>query len=198
MSIIKHNVADALFSKVQQRVLGLLFGQSERSFYTNEIIRLTHSGTGAVQRELAKLESVGLITMTPSGNQKLYQANRNTPLFAELHSIVLKTFGLSDILRKTLEPITSQIQVAFIYGSIAKGEDKANSDIDLMIIGDKLSYADLFPLLEDVQAKLGRQVNPTSYTPKEWTRKQKEGNNFINQIIKQPKIFLIGTEDVLI
>ncbi len=198
MSIIKHNVADALFSKVQQRVLGLLFAQPDRSFYTNEIIRLTQSGTGAVQRELAKLETVGLITLTTFGNQKLYQANRDTPLFAELHSIVLKTFGLSDILKEDLKPIASQIQVAFIYGSIAKHEDKANSDIDLMIIGEDLSYAVLFPLLEKAQTQLGRKVNPTCYTSKEWMRKYKEGNNFINQIIKQPKIFLIGTEDALI
>jgi predicted nucleotidyltransferase len=197
MGIIIHNVADALFSKVQQRVLGLLFGQPDRSFYTNEIIRLTHSGTGAVQRELAKLEAVGLITMKPFGNQKLYQVNRDTPLFAELHSIVLKTFGLVDVLKEMLEPITSQIHVAFVYGSIARREGNVNSDIDLMIIGDNISYADLYPLLETAQTTLGRQVNPTCYSPKEWARKHKEKNNFITQVINQPKIFLLGTENDL-
>ena len=141
---------------------------------------------------------IGLITMNSLGNQKLYQANQNTPLFFELHSIALKTFGVSDLLKEALEPIHAQIEVAFIYGSVAKGEDKANSDIDLMVIGNDISYADLFLLLEKAQAKLGRQVHPTSYTLEEWARKYKEGNNFINQIIKQPKIFLIGKEDGLI
>jgi predicted nucleotidyltransferase len=193
-----HNLADALFSRVQQKVLGLLFGNPDRAYYTNEIIRLSQSGTGAVQRELAKLEAVGLVTMKQVGNQKLYQANRETYLFLELRSIVLKTFGLVDVLQEILKPIASQIQVAFIYGSIAKNEDKAESDIDLMLISNELSYTELYPLLEIAQAKLGRQVNPTCYAPDEWARKHKEGNNFINQVIKLPKIFLIGTENDLV
>jgi hypothetical protein len=198
MGIIKYSIADVLFSKVQQRVLRLLFGQPDRSFYTNEIIRLTHSGTGAVQRELAKLESVGLITMKQAANQKLYQVNRDAHLFSELRSIVLKTFGLVDVLLEALKPVASQIQIAFIYGSIARHEDKVSSDIDLMLIGNNLNYAELYPLLESAQVKLWRQVNPTYYTIEEWARKHKEANNFISQVIKQPKIFLIGTEDDLI
>jgi predicted nucleotidyltransferase len=147
---------------------------------------------------LAKLEAVGLIRMKQSANQKLYQVNQKSHLFSELRSIVIKTFGLVDVLQEALKPIVSRIQIAFIYGSIAKHEDKVHSDIDLMLIGNDLSYAELYPLLERAQKKLGRQVNPTCYTSEEWARKQKEGNNFINQLIKQPKIFIKGTENDLI
>ena len=162
------NLSNALFSKVRQCVLALLYGQPDRSFHTNEIIRLTHSGTGAVQRELEKLATVGLITMQSIGNQKHYSANCTSPLFTELHSIVLKTFGLADVLRQALVPIAPQIHIAFIYGSIAKQEDTANSDIDLMLVCENLTYADLFKLLEDAQATLGRSINPTFYSSREW------------------------------
>jgi predicted nucleotidyltransferase len=198
MGIKKHSVADALFSKVQQRVLGVLFGQPDRSFYTNEIIRLTSSGTGAVQRELAKLAEVELITLKQQGNQKQYQANQHAHLFSELRGIVLKTFGLVDVLREALSPVSSHIEFAFIYGSVAKQEDKVGSDIDVMLLGEGLSYAEIYPLLESAQMKLGRLVNPTCYSKGEWSRKRKEGNNFINQVTEQPKIFITGSEDDLI
>ncbi len=194
----KINISDALFSKVRQRVLGLLYGQPDSDFYTNEIIRLTDSGTGAVQRELESLTSAGLVIVKQVGNQKRYQANRDTPFFVELRSIVLKTFGLADVLRETLKPIAKQIRIAFIYGSIAKQEDTAKSDIDLMIIGENLTYADIFQLLEKAESQLGRKINPTFYSPSEWLRKNKDGNDFVKKILKHSKIFLIGTEDELV
>ena len=197
MRTIKHSLSNALFSKVRQCVLALIYGQPDRSFHTNEIIRLTHSGTGAVQRELEKLTAVGLITVRSIGNQKHYSANCSSPLFTELRSIVLKTFGLADVLREALAPISSQIHIAFIYGSMAKQEDTATSDIDLMLVGDNLTYADVFKLLEEAQGKLGRPINPTFYSPTEWTRKHQANNHFVARIVKQPKIFLIGTEDEL-
>lgn len=195
MSINKINLSDALFSKAQQNVLGLLYGQPDSNFHTNEIIRLTQSGTGAVQRELAKLTAVGLLIVNQVGNQKRYQANRANPLFLELRSIVLKTFGLADVIRDALSPLVQQIHFAFIYGSIAKQADTASSDIDLMLISDNLTYSEIFKLLESAETKLSRKINPTFYSLSEWTRKHKERNNFIIQILKQPKIFLIGTED---
>ena len=194
----KLTLSNVLFSKVRQRVLGLLYCQPDLDFHTNEIIRLTNSGTGAVQRELDSLTTVGLVIVKQVGNQKRYQANRNTPLFVELRSIVLKTFGLADVLREALKPIADKIQSAFIYGSIAKQEDTAMSDIDLMIIGDNLTYADIFQLLEKAETQLNRKVNPTFYSPSEWIRKKEEGNNFIVKVRTQLKIFLIGTEDELI
>ncbi|MCW5588893.1 MAG: hypothetical protein KIT27_04440 [Legionellales bacterium] len=197
MGTIDSNLSNVLFSKVRQRVLALLYGQPDRSFHTNEIIRLTFSGTGAVQRELEKLAAAGIITTHAIGNQKHYTANCSSPLFAELRGIVLKTFGLADVLRQALIPIASQIQIAFIYGSIAKQQDTATSDVDLMLIGNNLTYADLFKLLEEIQIKLGRSIHPTFYSETEWTRKYRANNNFLIQITKQPKIFLIGNEDEL-
>lgn len=191
-------ISDALFSKVRQRVLGLLYGQPDSDFHTNEIIRLTDSGTGAVQRELESLASADLVIVKQVGNQKRYQANRDTPFFAELRSIVLKTFGLADVLRETLKPVAKQIQIAFIYGSIAKQEDTAKSDIDLMVIGIDLTYADIFELLEKAEAQLGRKINPTFYSTSEWLRKNKDGNNFVTKMLQHPKIFLIGTENELV
>jgi predicted nucleotidyltransferase len=191
------NLSDALFSSAQRHVLGLLYSQPDTDFYTNEIIRLAKSGTGAVQRELAKLTAAGLVTVKQVGNQKRYQANRAAPLFPELRSIVLKTFGLADVIRSALNPLAKQIHLAFIYGSIAKQEDTTKSDIDLMIISDKLTYAELFPLLEKAEAQLGRVINPTFYSQSEWTRKYRQRNHFITELTKQPKIFLIGTEDEL-
>lgn len=198
MRTIKYNLSNVLFSKVRQNVLALLYGQPDRSFHTNEIIRLAKSGTGATQRELDKLSSVGLITVEAIGNQKRYTANRTSPLFSELRGIVLKTFGLADVLQEALSPITSQIHIAFIYGSVAKQEDTAHSDIDLMLVSDNLTYADLFKLLEDAQAHLGRSIHPTFYSLHEWKRKREANNHFLNQIMAQPKIFLIGTENKLI
>lgn len=197
MRTTQPSLSNALFSKVRQCVLALLYGQPSRSFHTNEIIRLTHSGTGSVQRELEKLAAVGLINTRSIGNQKHYMANCDSPLFAELRSIVLKTFGLADVLRQALAPIISQIHIAFIYGSIAKQEDTATSDIDLMLVCDNLTYADLFKLLEEAQVQLRRPIHPTFYSPAEWARKHQANNNFLVQIVKQPKIFLIGSEDEL-
>lgn len=197
MGTTKYNLSNALFSKVQQCVLALLFGQPNRAFHTNEIIRLTHSGTGAVLRELEKLAAAGIITIHSTGNQKQYTVNRASPIFTELHSIVLKTFGLADVLKQALTVIEPHIKTAFIYGSVARQEDTANSDIDLMLIADDLTYADVFQLLENVQTRLGRTINPSFYSPTEWRRKLHDNNHFIRQIIKQPKVFLIGTEDEL-
>ena len=187
-------LADALFAKVQQRVLGVLFGNPRRSFYANEVIGLARSGTGAVQRELKRLEASQLVTVTRVGKQKHYQANTASPVFDELRSLVLKTTGLADVLRVALEPISTDIRVAFVYGSIAKGEDTASSDIDLMLISDHLSYADVFGALEHASTELGRKISPTIYSAKELTRRRTEKNALVIRVLAQPKIWLIGSE----
>ncbi len=197
MGIKKIGLTDALFGKVRQRVLGVLYGQPDKDFYMNEIIRITSIGTGSVQRELAKLTNAGILTMSKVGNQKRYQANKQSPLFHELHSIVLKTVGLADLLKLALEPMLSKIHLAFVYGSIAKHEDTSDSDIDILLIGDDLTYADIFESITEVEGQLGRKINPTFYTPAEWLKKRNSGNNFITKVIQQSKIYLIGTEDEL-
>src|SRR5919108_2548154 len=141
---IRKSLADALFTKTQQRVLGVLFGQPERSFYASELIRDAGTGSGAAQRELAKLEESGLISARRIGHQKHYQANAASPLYSELRNIVLKTVGLAEPLRNALKPVASGIRAAFVYGSVAKATDQAASDIDLMVVSDSLSYADVF------------------------------------------------------
>ncbi len=186
--------ADALFTKTQQRVLAVLFGQSQRSFYANEIIGLAGSGSGAVQRELARLELAGLVTTHRIGNQKHYQANPAAPIFAELRGIVLKTFGAADVLRAALQPVWPAVELAFVYGSLAKGTEHAGSDVDLMVIGALPSNAELLEALMPAQAQLGRAVNPTLYTPDEFAQRVRDGRSFILRVLEQPKIFVKGDE----
>lgn len=161
---------EALFTKTQQRVLSILFGQPFRSFYANEIIRLANCGAGAVQRELEKLLASQLITVSKIGNQKHFQANSNSPIFNELHQIVVKTFGVADVLHQGLLGLFPNIQVAFIYGSVAKGLETANSDIDLMLIGS-VSNQEVLTALEPIQITLARKIYPTIYTLEELCQK---------------------------
>jgi predicted nucleotidyltransferase len=190
----RHALADALFAKVQQRVLAVLFGNPGRTFYANELITLARSGTGAVQRELARLEDAGLVTVSRVGKQKHYQANQASPVFQELRSLVLKTSGLGDVLREALAPSSNVIRAAFVYGSVARGEDTASSDIDLMVIADDLTYGDLFAALEEASTRLGRKVAPTIYSRKELARRLKQDNSFLTRVLKQPKLWVIGGE----
>jgi predicted nucleotidyltransferase len=191
------SLSNALFSKVQQRVLALIFGQPERSFYTSEIIRNVRSGTGAVERELSRLQSSGLVSVERIGNQKHYRANRQSPVFAELRSIVIKTVALAEPLRKLLEPHSDKIVAAFVYGSVAKGTDTARSDIDLMVIGDELSYSELYIALQNVDDVLGRDVRPTLLSPADWGRKASEKGSFVGKVKALPKIFVFGSEQDL-
>lgn len=193
----KASLADALFPRVRQRVLALLYGNPSRSFFSNEVVALAQSGTGAVQRELASLAEAGLLTVSIQGNQKHYQANPAAPVFEELRGLVLKTSGLVDVLRAALAPLASQIDAAFVYGSVAKQQDTAQSDIDVMIISERLGYADVFGALEDAAATLGRKVNPTLYTRADLAKRIKQGNAFVTRVLKQPKMWLIGSEDSL-
>ena len=190
-------MANALFSKVRQRVLGVLFGHPDRSFYANEVIALAQSGTGAVQRELATLSEAGLLTVRRQGNQKHYQANADAPIFAELSGLVLKTMGLADVLRAALTPLAPQITLAFVYGSVAKHQDTAASDIDVMIVSEDLGYADVFGALESATATLGRKVNPSLYTPAEIAKRINNDNAFVTRVLQQFKIWLIGNEEAL-
>jgi hypothetical protein len=132
------SLANALFPKVRQRVLAVLFGTPDRSFYANEVIALAQSGTGAVQRELLALSEAGLLLVSKQGNQKHYQANASAPVFTELRGLVLKTMGLPDVMRTALAPLAAQIDIAFIYGSVARQEDSAHSDVDVMIVSPML------------------------------------------------------------
>lgn len=191
------SLADALFSTTQQRVLGLLFGQPDRSFYATEIIARAGAGSGAVQRELARLADSGLATVRRIGSQKHYQANAQSPLFEELVAIARKTMGLAEPIRTALAPLASRINAAFVFGSVAKGQDTAASDIDLMVVSESLSYPDLFNALEVANQRIARPINPQIFTPKEIKKKLAEKNAFVSRILQQPKVWIFGSEDEL-
>lgn len=191
------SLADALFSATQQRVLGFLFGQPERSFFATELIGLVGAGSGAVQRELARLAQSGLVTVTRVGTQKHYQANPQSPIFAELRDITQKTVGLAEPLREALAPLAPQIAAAFVFGSVAKRTDTAASDVDVLVLSDSVDYADAFSALQSAEARLARRINPTVYAPADWRKKRKEGNAFVVRVSAQPKVFVIGTEEAL-
>lgn len=184
------SIGDALFTKTQQRLLALLYGQPERSFYLNELVRLAQVGRGSVNRELAKLEDSGLITSTRQGNQVHYQANHANPVFSELKLLVQKTFGVADLIRAALTPLASSLEQAFIYGSVAKGEAHAASDVDVMLVGNDLSYGDIMELLAPVEDQLQRTVNPTVYSPDDFAKRIAEQQSFVTRVLEQPRIEL--------
>lgn len=191
------SLADVLFSPVQKRVLALLFGQPGRTFRGAELIALADSGTGAVHRQLVRLVDSGLVTVTRVGNQKHYQANRDSPVFSELHGLVVKTIGLVGPLEEALAPFKDHLRAAFVYGSIAKGTDTARSDIDLMVIGENLSYADVYSALQSAEETLQRTIQVSLMTPADWRRKLAAGNPFVTKVQAQPKVPVIGSVDDL-
>jgi len=193
----KTSLADALFTRGQQRVLGILFADPGRSYPATELIALAGVGTGAVHRELARLTESGIVTMTPVGKQRRYRANPQSPIFPELHGLVLKTVGLAEPLREALASLGTRIRAAFVYGSVARGTDNAGSDIDLMIIADDVSYAEVFGALQMAEEVIGRPVNPTLLTPEEWGTRVREESHFVDRVAAQPKIFVIGAESDL-
>ncbi len=190
-------IQDALFSGVQQRLLGIIFGQPDRRFQGAELIRMINSGTGAVHRQLTTLAASGLVNVIQIGNQKHYQANPDSPVFEELCGLIRKTVGLREPLQRSLEPLKSQIDVAFVYGSIARGTDTARSDIDLMLIGEGLDYISVHDTIHNAETKLQRKISPNLTTLSEWRKKLNKENPFISNINKQAKLFIYGSEDEL-
>ncbi len=192
------NLAGALFTPVQQRVLGLLFGQPDRRFQSAELIHLADSGTGAVHRVLTRLADAGLVTATRSGNHKHYQANADSPVFAELHGLVVKTVGVVGPLQQALVPLAQDITAAFVYGSVARQTDRAASDIDLLVLSDTLGYPDLFEALQSAEVRLARPVNPNVMRRAEWHSKRAQPDSFAARIAEQPKLFVLGSDDDLV
>ena len=190
-------LAGALFSATQQRVLGLLFGQPERSFFASELIALAGGGSGAVQRELQRLADSGLASVSRLGNQKHYQANRAAPIFKELRGIALKTLGPADALRAALAPLVARVRAAWLYGSVAKGSDRAQSDLDILLVADDLTLEDAYAALAPAEKRLGRTVNPTLYTPKEFRRRVEGKNPFLTKVLSGKCVLLIGSEDAI-
>lgn len=187
-------LAGALFTVTQQRVLGLLFGQPERSFYATELMKLAGVGRGAVQRELQSLTDSGLVTAFRVGNQKHYQANPGSPIFHELCTIIRKTVGLAEPLRNGLEPIARKIHLALVFGSVAKHTDTAFSDIDLLVVADDLLLEDVFVALKPVETELGRTINPTLYSLGEFRKRRRSGNSFLKKVLAGEYMVVIGDD----
>ncbi len=188
------SLADALFTTTQQRVLALLFGQPARSFYASELIERTGSGSGAVQRELKRLASSGLVTVKRIGNQKHYQANPNSPVFAELHSLVNKTVALVEPIREAMTPLADRVKLALLYGSVVKGTDTAASDIDILIVADGVTLEDVYSALAPVEAELDRKISPTLYTPREFADRKASNNPFLTRVLTGEHLILMGIE----
>ena len=196
IAYMNSNLADALFTKTQQQVLGLLYGSTDKTFYTNEIVRLANMGRGTVKRELERMVSTGLLTIHRSGNQIHYQANKKCPIYKELTDIVKKTFGMTDVIRRALLPLAKQIDRAFIFGSVASGKESAGSDIDLMIIGD-IPFSQIVAKLYDVQETLGREINPKIFTKNEWKQRLNQQDAFIIDVINKPYMDVMGENNDL-
>lgn len=186
-------IGDALFTKTQQQVLALLYGEPSKSFYTNQIVRWAGMGRGTVRRELDKLSTAGLLLVSRKGNQLHYQANPDSPAYPELVSLVRKTFGIANVLTEALKPIKSSINLAFVYGSMAKGTEGAASDIDLMLVGDSLSYAAVMDLLIPAEKQLARPINPSIYTSADFDNKLEQNLSFLKRVMQQEKIMVFGS-----
>ncbi|MGB7542905.1 MAG: nucleotidyltransferase domain-containing protein [Burkholderiales bacterium] len=189
-------LASALFGKSMQAILAHLFGRPNEEFYLREIARSTATAPSSLQRDLAALTHAGIIERTVRGHQVYFRANRACPVFDELRGLVVKTFGVADILKLALHPLAGRIDAAFIYGSLARGEERTESDIDLFVIG-KVSSGDVIEALAPAQRRLGREINPTVFPRAEFAGKARARNHFLTTLLGERKLFLIGEEDEL-
>ncbi|HEX4604609.1 MAG TPA: nucleotidyltransferase domain-containing protein [Candidatus Angelobacter sp.] len=189
-------LSNVLFGQIRGRILALLYGWHDKAFYVRQIARHVHISAGSVRRELEKLASVGLLTRTSIGNQVFYRANQANPVFAEMRALVNKTVGIFNVLRSALEKVTGQITIAFVYGSVARQTETAESDIDLLIVGG-VALDDVLFYLSQTETAVGRTVNPTVYSVEEFKQKLRDGNHFLNVVVEGPKVFLLGNEDEL-
>lgn len=186
------SIASALFSDSQSRVLRWLFGQPEREFHLSELRRLTGLGSASLQRELNRLADAGLVRSERVGNLRRFQADPQSPVFGELLGLTRKTLGAEPLIREALLQLGADLQAAWIYGSVARQTDTAKSDIDVMLVGKRLSLARVMELLLPLEQQLGRRINPACYTVAEFERRRAEPDSFVNRVLAQPVIQLAG------
>jgi predicted nucleotidyltransferase len=177
-------------------LLALFFGHPEQHFYLRQLARVVGAGHGALQRELKNLTGLGLIVRTTQGNQVLFRANPKSPVFAEMKRLVAKTVGVHDTLRSALAPLGTQIQIAFVFGSVARHAEKASSDVDLMVLGDA-EFGEVVAALSEAQKALGREINPTVFPVAEFRSKLAAGNHFLRSVMEGKKLFVLGAENEL-
>ena len=192
MLIFGMNLSAAIFTDSQSRLYSWLFGQPERAYHLNELRRLTGLGSASLQRELNRLAAAGLVDAQAVGNLRRFQANPQSPVYAELVALTRKTLGTVPVLREALLPLLPHLQSAWVYGSVAKQTDTARSDIDVMLVGNDLLLSQVLAALEPAEAQLGRKINPTCYSPQEFERRRAEPDSFVNRVLSQPTLPLIG------
>jgi predicted nucleotidyltransferase len=190
-AINQANLSSALFGKARRAVLALLFVHPEESFYQRQIARTAGVGMGVVQRELQRLAHAGIITKVRRGREVYYQANAECPIYNELKGLIVKTAGLGDVLRESLAPLASKIDLAFVYGSHARSTESATSDVDLMIIGEASDLA-VHRAVSQAEDRLSRPVNYSLLSRKEFERRKKEKGGFVARVLKAPKIYIVG------
>jgi predicted nucleotidyltransferase len=186
------SIASSLFSDSQTRLLPWLFGQPERSYHLSELRRLTLLGSATLQRELNRLVNSQLVLSTRVGNLRCFQVNTQSPVYAELVAITRKTMGAAPLVLQALQPMASRINLALIYGSVAKGTDTVQSDVDLLLVGKGLVLSEILQLLLPIEEALARKINPTCYTPSEYAKRVAEPDSFVNRILAQPTLPLMG------
>ena len=196
MLIMHQSPASVLFPGYRRRVLGMLLLHPEESLHGREIARRAGLPAGTLTRELKRLAEAGLLNCERRGNQLLYSANRQSPIFEELAGILRKTSGLADVVAEALASLTEHIEVALIFGSVARGAETRGSDVDVLIIGP-VDYGSVVDALYPAQQRLAREINPKVFTTREWNKKLKEKNPFALEVISSKMIFLIGGEHEL-
>jgi len=185
-------ISSALFTDSQSRLYVWLFGQPDRAYHLNELRRLTGLGSASLQRELNRLTMAGLVDAQAVGNLRRFQANPQSPVYTELVALTRKTLGTVPVLRNALLPLLPHLQSAWVYGSVAKQTDTARSDIDVMLVGNDLLLNQVLTALEPAEAQLGRKINPSCYSPQEFERRRAEPDSFVNRVLSQPTLPLIG------
>lgn len=189
-------LAKTLFGRSRRAVLGLLLGHPDEEFYFRQIARVAGGGVGAVQRELKLLAAAGIIRRSVRGRQVYFRANPDCPVFEELSRILVKTAGVADVLQAALAPLNDRLRLAFIFGSVARAQQRSESDVDLLAVGD-VAFAELVGALAQAQVQLHREINPTIYAPPEFAAKIRGGHHFLRSVLKREKIFLIGDDGEL-
>lgn len=191
MLLFGMSIGSALFTDSQSRLYVWLFGQPDRSYHLNELRRLTGLGSASLQRELNRVATAGLVDAQAVGNLRRFQANPQSPVYAELVALTRKTLGTVPVLREALRTLQPKLQSAWVYGSVAKQTDTARSDIDVMLVGNDLLLSQVLAALAPAEAQLGRKVNPSCYSPQEFERRRGEPDSFVNRVLTQPTLPLI-------
>jgi len=185
------SISSVLFGRTRRAILSLLYGHPDESYYLREIVRATGFGVGSVQRELAQLAEAGIIRRTDSGHQVYFRANSDSPIFKDLKNLITKTAGAAEIIREALAPLSDRISIAFLYGSVARGEETRQSDVDVLIVGD-ISFAEAVKALRGAQESLNREINPSVYPVEEFHSRVIEQHYFIREVLSGPKVFVVG------